>query len=170
MARKHAFLISIAVALALVAGVYAAMQTTELGASASSSPEVSDAQIRQRDRQLDRIAQKIRTHRKKRPPAVPALVAPGSSGTRASSGGSLSSGPGPGPQILVSNSGPGSASSGHGHDDDGHFDDHGHDDDREDELDDRADERADEREDRLDDAADAAEDRADEREDAGDDD
>ena len=37
MARKHALLISLAVALALVAGAFAAVRTTELGASASTS-------------------------------------------------------------------------------------------------------------------------------------
>lgn len=149
MARKHALLISLAVACALVAGVFAAVRTTELGASASTGTGLSDRQLTTRDRQLDKIAKRIRAHARKRPPKLPGLRMPVSSGSRSS--GSLSSGPGPGPQVLVSNSGPGLTSSGH-HDD--HFDDHGHDD------------HDDEREDRLDDAADAAEDRADELEDA----
>lgn len=156
MARKHALLISLAVACALVAGVFAAVRTTELGASASNGTTVSKQDLTSRDRELDRIAKRIRAHERKRPPKLPALVA--SSGGSGGSGGSISSGPGPGPQVLVSNSGPGAMSSGH------------HDDDRADELEDRADDR----EDRADDAADAAEDRADEladaREDAADDD
>jgi hypothetical protein len=158
MARKHAVLISLAVACALVAGVFAAVRTTELGASASSGTGLSDRQLTTRDRELNRISKRIRAHARKRPPALPELRVPGSSGSgssgfSSSGGGSISSGPGPGPQVLVSNAGPGSILSGH-HDD---FDDHGRDDERADVLEDRADDR----EDRMDDAADAAKDRAD---------
>ncbi len=158
MARKHALLISLVVALALVAGVFAAVRTTELGASASSATEVSDAQIQTRDRQLDRISKRIRTQARKRPPKLSALAVPASSGASGSPGGSISSGPGPGPQ-LVSSSGPGSVSSGHDFDDDhGHDDFDDHDDDREDDAadaaEDRADDLADAREDALDDSED----------------
>jgi hypothetical protein len=131
MARKHAVLISLAVASALVAGVFAAVRTTELGASASAGTTLSAADLSSRDRELDRMSKHLRAHARKRPPKLPALVVP------ASAGGSVPSGHGPGPQ-LVSNSGPGSASSGPGgFDDDGedfddhdeHFDDHDEDDD-----------------------------------------
>lgn len=164
MARKHAVLISLAVACALVAGVFAAVRTTELGASASAGTGLSDRLLTTRDRELNRIAKRIRAHARKRPPALPELRVPvssgsGSSGFSSSGGGSISSGPGPGPQVLVSNAGSGSILSGH-HDD---FDDHGRD-----EWADVLEDRADEREDRMDDAADAAEDRADALEDAAD--
>jgi hypothetical protein len=124
MARKHAVLISLAVASALVAGVFAAVRTTELGASASAGTTLSAADLSSRDRELDRMSKQIRAHARKRPPKLPALVVP------ASAGGSVSSGHGLGPQ-LVSNSGPGSASSGPGGFDDGgdDFDDHDEDDD-----------------------------------------
>jgi hypothetical protein len=124
MARKHIVFISLAVALALVAGVFAATRTTELGASASTGTTLSDSELAGRDRELDRMAKQIRAHARKRPPKLPALVVPDSSGV---SGGSLSSGPGTGLQ-LVSNSGPGSASS-------GHADEFGEDDDFDDDLD-----------------------------------
>lgn len=131
MARKHALLISLAVACALVAGVFAAIRTTELGASASTGTGLSDRQVTTRDRQLDRIAKRIRAHARKRPPKLPGLRIPVSSGSvssgvNSSGGGSISSGPGPAPQVLVSNSGPGSTSSGNHDDfeDNDEFDDH----------------------------------------------
>lgn len=108
MARKHALFISLAVAAALVAGIFAALRTTELGASAAT-PTVSDAQISARDHQLDRIQTRLERQARKRPPRLPAVRVASQSG-----GGVVA---------LVSS---GSGSSGGGsHDDDGHSDDNG---------------------------------------------
>jgi hypothetical protein len=109
MARKHALFISLAVAAALIAGVFAALRTTELGASAATST-LSDAQISARDRQLDRIQARLDRQARKRPPRVAALRSSGSA-----DGGTV---------LAVSSQ---SGSSGSGSHDDEHFDDHGHD-------------------------------------------
>jgi hypothetical protein len=112
MARKHALFISLAVAAALVAGTFAALRTTELGASAAT-PAVSEAQISARDRQLDRIQTRLERQARKRPPRLSAVRTP--------------AGPSGGVAALVSSSsGP---SGGGSHEDDGHSDDHGHHDD-----------------------------------------
>jgi hypothetical protein len=125
MARKHALFISVAVACALVAGVFAAVRTTELGASASTGNTLSDRELTTRDRQLDRLARRIDEHARKRPPKLPALRMPSRSGSGSSAVLSSNSGPGPsGPsQALISNSGPGSSTSGHDDFDHDEFDD-----------------------------------------------
>jgi hypothetical protein len=126
MARKHVLLISLAVAAALVAGVFAAVRTTELGVSATTGG-VSDADLTTRDRQLDRIAKRVRAQAQKRPPKLPSLRLPSGSSGSGGLGNSRLSSSGSTPQLVVSSSGPGP--SGHHDDDDDHdrFDDRGHD-------------------------------------------
>lgn len=118
MARKHTLLISLAIAGALVAGVFAAVRTTGLGASTSAATQVSDRQLRARDHQLDRIARRIKAQSRKRPPKLPELRLPDSSAngtSRSTAGAALSDSA---PAVMVAGSGPGS--------DDGHeTDDHG---------------------------------------------
>ena len=74
MNRRHATVIALFLALALAAGLFAALRTTQLGA-ASSTPKVSAAQIAQRNRQLDAIEAKLRTQAKQKPPSLPAVPA-----------------------------------------------------------------------------------------------
>ena len=82
MNRRHAAVIALFLAVALVAGMFAALQTTQLGAS-SAAPKVSAAQIAQRNRQLDAIQAKLRRQAAQKPPALPA--APASPGAPAAS-------------------------------------------------------------------------------------
>lgn len=77
MNRRHAAVIALFLALALVAGMFAAVRTTRLGATATAS--VPTAQIAAKSRQLDRLEAKLRVAANKRPPALPALPATSSS-------------------------------------------------------------------------------------------
>ena len=71
MNRRHAAVIALFLALALVAGMFAAVRTTRLGATSTAS--VAPAQIAAKNRQLDRLEAKLRLAAKKRPPGLPAL-------------------------------------------------------------------------------------------------
>lgn len=73
MTRRNATVIALFLALALVAGLFAALRTTQLGARSASS--VSPAQIAAKNRQLDRYQAALRREAKKRPPALPTLPA-----------------------------------------------------------------------------------------------
>jgi hypothetical protein len=133
MARKHALLISLVVAGALVAGVFAAVRTTELGASASAAPSVSGSDISRRDHQLDRLAKQIEAHARKRPPKLPKLRVPAASGSGVAAA-SASSGTGAAANMAsTSDPGPSSSDSSYGDD---QFDDHGDDDESDDHGDD----------------------------------
>jgi hypothetical protein len=150
MERRHGFFLATALGLAAIAGSYAAMQTTDLGAQAAS---VSQKEIAAADVRLDKQEAALRRAAKKRPPRLPKLpakasastsVAPGAAAPAASAGPAA---PAPAPSGSLG-SGP-SDDSGHGsYDDD--FDD-----------DDFDDDAADDHEDHLDDLADAREDAAD---------
>jgi hypothetical protein len=69
MTRTHAFLIAVAVAIAVVAGSFAALRTTQLGAAAA--PRVDAAQIARQNRALDRAEVALRKQLAARPPALP---------------------------------------------------------------------------------------------------
>jgi len=69
--KAHAFIISIALGAAAVAGTFAALQTTSGGAQAASVSPSSDLSARRA--QLDRLQAKIERAAKKRPPALPAI-------------------------------------------------------------------------------------------------
>jgi hypothetical protein len=71
--RRHAAVIALFLALALVAGLFAAVRTTRLGATSAAS--AAPTQIAAKNRQLDRLETKLRLAAKKRPPALPALPA-----------------------------------------------------------------------------------------------
>jgi hypothetical protein len=72
MTRRHALVISVFLALALVAGAFAALRTSGLGARASTVPAV---EIAAKTRQLDRFERALRREAQSRPPALPPLVA-----------------------------------------------------------------------------------------------
>jgi hypothetical protein len=120
MNRRHGLFLAVAIGLAAIAGTYAALQTTDLGAQAAT---LSEQDIAAADVRLDKQEAALRRAAKKRPPRLPALPANASasaagapaapSASAPSSGGSFSSGP-------SGNAGPGS------------FDDHGGDEDFED--------------------------------------
>jgi hypothetical protein len=86
MNRRHALVISIFLALALLAGSFAALRTTQLGARAATVPP---AQLAAKNRQLDRYEAALRREARKRPPALPSLPAKAASPTAA-----------PAPQVI----------------------------------------------------------------------
>ena len=71
MKRTHALIIALALAIAVVAGSFAALRTTQLGAKAT--PQVNSIQIAQQNRALDRAAAALRAELKHKPPAIPTL-------------------------------------------------------------------------------------------------
>ena len=159
MDRRHGLFIAVAIGLAAIAGTYAALQTTDLGAQAATS---SEQEIAAADLRLDKQEAALRRAAKKRPPRLPKLparasAAAGGSGSATAGGPGLAA-PAAGAGPALSGSGP-SVTSGPG----GHgFDDHGGDrDDAAEALEDHLDDRADAMEDAADDAADAREDAAD---------
>jgi len=72
MKRTHALLIVLAVAIAAVAGTFAALRSSQLRANAAS-PKVSAAQIQQQIHALDRAEAALRVQLRRQPPALPAL-------------------------------------------------------------------------------------------------
>jgi predicted lipid-binding transport protein (Tim44 family) len=72
MNRRHALVISIFLALALVAGLLAGLRTTHLGARSSAAPA---PQLAAKSRQLDRYEAALRREAQKRPPALPPVPA-----------------------------------------------------------------------------------------------
>jgi hypothetical protein len=71
MNRRHAAVIALFLALALVAGAFAALRTTTLGARSQAVPA---AQIAAKSRQLDRFEARLARAAKRRPPALPAAA------------------------------------------------------------------------------------------------
>lgn len=71
MKRTHAFIIALALAVAVVAGTFAALRTTQLGAKAT--PHVNSVQIARQNRALDRAEAALRAELRHKPPALPAL-------------------------------------------------------------------------------------------------
>jgi hypothetical protein len=151
MNRRHGLFLAVAIGLAAIAGTYAALQTTDLGAQAAT---LSEQQIAEADVRLDKQEAALRRAAKKRPPKLPKLPARAAA---TGGGGGFASGPGSAGPVAVAAapapSGPGpSPNSGSGH-----FDDD-HDDDAADAYEDYLDDRADALEDARDDAEDARED------------
>ena len=72
MNRRHGLFIAVAIGLAAIAGTYAALQTTDLGAQAAT---VSAKEIAAADQQLDKQEAALRRAAKKRPPRLPKLPA-----------------------------------------------------------------------------------------------
>ena len=155
MDRRHGLFIALAIGLAAIAGTYAALQTTDLGAQAATT---SEKEIAAADVRLDEQEAALRRAARKRPPKLPKL--PARATATSGGGGVFPSGPGSSAPAVASApapamSGPGSS----GNSGPGSFDDHsGHDDDAEDAYEDYLDDRADAMEDAADDAEDAWED------------
>ena len=71
MNRRHAAVIALFLATALVAGAFAALRTTSLGTRAQAVPA---AQVAAKSRQLDRYEARLAREAKRRPPALPAAA------------------------------------------------------------------------------------------------
>ena len=71
MKRTHALLIVLAVAMAAIAGTFAALRSSQLRANAA--PKVSAAQIQRQIHSLDRAEAALRAQLRRKPPALPAL-------------------------------------------------------------------------------------------------
>ena len=71
MKRTHALLIVLAVAMAAIAGTFAALRSSQLRANAA--PKVSAAQIQRQIHSLDRTEAALRAQLRRKPPALPAL-------------------------------------------------------------------------------------------------
>src|SRR5688500_2146451 len=158
MDRRHGLFIALAIGLAAIAGTYAALQTTDLGAQAATS---SEKEIAAADVRLDKQEAALRRAATKRPPKLPKLPAR-ASGAASGGGGATASGPGSAASAAAAAPAPAPARSVPGQSGDsgpGGFDDHGgHDDDAEDAYEDYLDDRADAMEDAADEADDARED------------
>jgi hypothetical protein len=71
MKRTHALLIVLAVAMAAVAGTFAALRSSQLRANAA--PKVSAADIQRQIRALDRAEATLRVQLSRKPPKLPRL-------------------------------------------------------------------------------------------------
>ncbi len=78
MNRTRALIVSLAVGLAAVAGVFALGQTVALGNATSST---ADQKVAQRTRQLNRYEASLRKALAQKPPALPAVPRAGSAGS-----------------------------------------------------------------------------------------
>jgi len=72
MKRTHAFLIAVALGIAVVAGTFAALRSQQLARNAV--PRISANQYTSQTRALDRAEAAIKAELRRRPPAVPALT------------------------------------------------------------------------------------------------
>ena len=93
MTRVQALLIALSVAFAVVAGTYAAMQTTHLGTGATT--HVSPTAIAVQSRSLDRTAAALHHALKQRPPKLPPVRRPAKAAPR------VVYVPGPSPVVTV---------------------------------------------------------------------
>ena len=76
MKRTHAVLIALVLAFAVVAGTFAALRTTQLGArQTSQTASLTSTQIAQHNRALDRAQAALVAELRKQPPALPATGA-----------------------------------------------------------------------------------------------
>jgi hypothetical protein len=160
MNRKHGLFIAVAIGLAAIAGTYAALQTTDLGAQAAT---VSEQEIAAADVRLDKQEAALAKAAKKRPPKLPKLPARATAPAGGGGGGAFGSGPGSAapaaaaPAPAPSGPGPSATAGPVGFDDHGgHHDDH--EDDAADAYEDYLDDRADALEDAREEAANARED------------
>jgi hypothetical protein len=75
MSRKHATVVALALALAVVMGFVALARTARAGSSAHAAGTVSSASITRRSHALDRLEASLRRSLQKQPPALPAVPA-----------------------------------------------------------------------------------------------
>jgi hypothetical protein len=118
MNRRHGLFLAVAIGLAAIAGTYAALQTTDLGAQAAT---LSERQVAEADVRLDRQEAALRRAAKKHPPRLPELPAKASGGQAGGSGAAAApapAAPAPAPAGASFSSGS-SGSSGSGSSDDG---------------------------------------------------
>ena len=73
MRRTHAFLVALALGIAVVAGTFAALRSQQLARTAA--PRVSSTQYVTQNRALDRAEAAIRAELRRRQPAVPPVAA-----------------------------------------------------------------------------------------------
>jgi hypothetical protein len=73
MKRTHALIVAVVVAFAAIAGTFAALRTTQLGANATATSHVSAVQIAKQTRALDRAERTLLAELRKKPPAIPPL-------------------------------------------------------------------------------------------------
>jgi hypothetical protein len=83
MKRRHALIVAIAIALAAIAGGFAALRTTQLGASATTGGRVSTTQLAKQNHALDRAERTLLAELRKKPPTVPPLPAAAATPTAA---------------------------------------------------------------------------------------
>jgi hypothetical protein len=84
MNGKHAVTISLAVAVAAIAGTFAATRTVHLGRPAAAQPAAATTSVAQRTRQLDRAEIALKKALDQKPPKLPPLPAaltPGATAT-----------------------------------------------------------------------------------------
>ncbi len=80
MPRKHALVVAVALAIAIVLGGFAAMRSAALSSSAQTT---STASITQRAHRLDRAERQLKAALARKPPALPAISSHSSSQGRA---------------------------------------------------------------------------------------
>ena len=72
MKRINALLLALALGIAVAAGTFAALRTTQLGSKATAT-HVSSAQIAKQNRALDRAEATLRAELRRNPPKIAAL-------------------------------------------------------------------------------------------------
>lgn len=76
MKPAHVLVVAAAVAIAAVAGTYAAMRTTQLSLASAQPARVSTAAIASQNRALHRARAALLAELKRKPPALPPVPAP----------------------------------------------------------------------------------------------
>ena len=76
MNRIHALAASVIVSLAAIFGVAAMARTADIGQAEPAAGNVSNSEIAARQRKLNRAEAALRRARAKKPPPLPAVVAP----------------------------------------------------------------------------------------------
>jgi hypothetical protein len=76
MKPTHVLVLAAAVAIAAVAGTYAAMRTTHLSVASAQPARVSAVAIVRQNRALDRTQAALLAELKRKPPALPPVPAP----------------------------------------------------------------------------------------------
>jgi hypothetical protein len=71
MKPAHALVLVAAVAIATVAGTYAALRTTQLSAASAQPFRVDEATVAAQNRALDRAEAALRAQLRRKPPALP---------------------------------------------------------------------------------------------------
>ncbi len=76
MKPAHVLVLAAAVAIAAVAGTYAALRTTQLSVASAQPARVSAVAIARQNRALDRAQAALVAELKRKPPALPPVPAP----------------------------------------------------------------------------------------------